>query len=64
MHIPAKVDYGIRAGAAENLQQVWVAVRASLRSVLEKVSLADVIAGTLPAHVKRMTADPDAWVAH
>jgi Rrf2 family protein len=51
-------------GAAENLQQVWVAVRASLRSVLEKVSLADVIAGTLPAHVRRMTADPDAWVAH
>jgi Rrf2 family protein len=51
-------------GAAENLQQVWVAVRASLRSVLEKVSLADVIAGTLPAHVKKMTADPDAWVAH
>ena len=35
-------------GAAENLQQVWVAVRASLRSVLEKVSLADVIAGNLP----------------
>ena len=32
-------------GAAENLQQVWVAVRASLRSVLEKVTLADVIAG-------------------
>jgi hypothetical protein len=32
--------------------------------VLEKVSLADVIAGSLPAHVKKMTADPDAWVAH
>jgi hypothetical protein len=32
--------------------------------VLEKVSLADVINGSLPAHVKRMTADPDAWVAH
>jgi Rrf2 family protein len=51
-------------GAAENLQQVWVAVRASLRSVLEKVSLEDVIAGNLPAHVKKLTADPDAWVAH
>jgi Rrf2 family protein len=51
-------------GAAENLQQVWVAVRASLRSVLEKVSLADVIAGSLPNHVKKLTADPDAWVAH
>ena len=36
-------------GAAENLQQVWVAVRASLRSVLEKVTLTDVISGKLPA---------------
>jgi Rrf2 family protein len=51
-------------GAAENLQVVWVAVRASLRSVLEKISLADVVAGNLPTHVKKMTADPDAWVAH
>ena len=50
-------------GAAENLQQVWVAVRASLRSVLEKVTLADVIAGTLPAHVRKMTENPDAWVS-
>jgi Rrf2 family protein len=51
-------------GAAENLQQVWVAVRASLRSVLEKVTLADVIAGSLPANVRRLTANPDAWVSH
>jgi hypothetical protein len=32
--------------------------------VLEKVTLDDVIAGKLPPHVKRMTADPDAWIAH
>jgi len=51
-------------GAAENLQQVWVAVRASLRSVLEKVTLADVIGGNLPAHVKKLTADPESWVSH
>jgi Rrf2 family protein len=51
-------------GAAENLQQVWVAVRASLRSVLEKVTLADVIADTLPTHVRKLTENPDAWVAH
>ena len=35
-------------GAAEHLQQVWVAVRASLRSVLEKVTLTDVISGHAP----------------
>src|SRR5437660_2944031 len=32
-------------GAAEHLQDVWVAVRASLRSVLECVTLADIAAG-------------------
>ena len=51
-------------GAAEHLQQVWVAVRASLRSVLEKVTLTDVITGKLPTHVQRMVTDPDAWIAH
>ena len=51
-------------GAAENLQQVWVAVRASLRSVLEKITLTDVISGQLPADVQKLVTDPDAWVAH
>jgi len=50
-------------GAAENLQQVWVAVRASLRDVLEKVTLTDVLAGAFPPHVQRLVTDPDAWVA-
>ena len=43
---------------------MWVAVRASLRSVLEKISLTDVITGKLPPHVQKMVTDPDAWVAH
>jgi len=51
-------------GAASQLQVVWVAVRASLRTVLEKVTLADVVKGNFPANVKRLTADPDAWTAH
>jgi len=51
-------------GAAEHLQEVWVAVRASLRSVLERVSLADVVAGRLPRSVARLTEDPDAWAPH
>ena len=49
------------AGAAEPMQEVWVAVRASLRRVLENVSLADVAAGEMPAHVGELTADPGAW---
>ena len=48
-------------GAAVHLQDVWVAVRASLRNVLERVSLDDVVAGRLPRPVARLTEDPDAW---
>jgi Rrf2 family protein len=51
-------------GAAEHLPQIWVAVRASLRSVLESVTLADVVTGEFPPNVRAMTADPDAWVPH
>lgn len=51
-------------GAAAHLQDVWVAVRASLRQVLESATLADVVSGDLPKNVKRLTADPDAWVPH
>lgn len=51
------------AGSTEPLQQVWVAVRASLRSVLESVTLADIVTGTLPRNVEQLTADPDAWTS-
>src|SRR5271165_2060347 len=51
-------------GAAEHLQEVWVAVRASLRAVLENVSLAQVASGKLPQPVARLTTDPDAWAPH
>jgi len=51
-------------GSAEHLQDVWVAVRAGLRAVLEQVSLADIVAGEFRADVTRLTADPDAWLAH
>jgi Rrf2 family protein len=51
-------------GSAEPLRDVWVAVRASLRSVLEEISLADVAGGKLPARVTKLTKDPDAWTTH
>jgi Rrf2 family protein len=51
-------------GTAEPLRDVWVAVRASLRSVLEQVTLADVAANTLPPEIKALAADPDAWAPH
>ena len=50
-------------GAAANLQAVWIAVRAALRSVLDQVTLADVVDGRLPRAVQRLVDDPSAWVA-
>ena len=49
-------------GVAEHLPEVWVAVRASLRRVLDETSLAQVLSGRLPAHVRRMVESPDAWL--
>jgi DNA-binding IscR family transcriptional regulator len=50
-------------GEAANLQTVWVAVRASVRSVLDEVTLADVVSGNLPEHVRALAGGPDAWVS-
>ncbi len=48
-------------GSAEHLQAVWVAVRASLRSVLDRVTIADIVSGRLPKAVEKLTGDPEAW---
>jgi Rrf2 family protein len=49
-------------GRAQPLGQVWVAVRANLRQVLETVTLADVASGDLPGIVAEITSDPEAWL--
>ena len=58
---PDQLSYG---GAAEKLPEVWVALRASLRDVLEHVTVADIAKGRLPAVVKERTRPKDAWKAH
>lgn len=55
---PEDVTY---PGAAASLRDVWVALRASMRTVLEAVTLADVATGRLPAAVRRRLRDPGAW---
>jgi Rrf2 family protein len=55
---PESLDY---PGASAHLREVWVAVRAAMRHVLEDVSLADVAAGRLPDHVRDLLSDPHAW---
>ena len=56
---PERLTYN---GAAEVLPQMWVALRASLRIVLEGVTLADLAAGELPPPVKALADAPDAWI--
>jgi Rrf2 family protein len=58
---PDKVKYD---GSASSLRDVWVAVRASLRVVLERVTLAEVASGSLPSDVAALIADPEAWRVH
>jgi Rrf2 family protein len=57
---PEDVEY---VGAAAVLRDVWIALRATMRGVLEGVTLADVAAGKLPAPVAEILADGDVWRA-
>jgi len=51
-------------GSAEPMRDVWIAVRASLRGVLEAVTLAHVARGELPPEVSQLTDGRDAWQPH
>jgi Rrf2 family protein len=55
---PEEVSY---TGSAESLQQVWLALRANLRKVLEHVTLADVASGKLPKDIVALTKQEEAW---
>ena len=49
------------AGVAEHLPVVWVAVRASLRRVLDGTTLEELLSGELPVEVRSLAQDPQAW---
>ena len=55
---PEEIEY---VGSAEALQNVWIALRANLRKVLEQVTVADVAAGKLPKDVLALTRAEEAW---
>ena len=48
-------------GVAQHLPDVWVAVRAGLRRVLDGTSLDQLLSGDLPSDVRRLAQDPEAW---
>ena len=58
---PQEVVY---EGSAAIMQPLWIAVRASLRGVLENVTVAHLASGTLPRRVARLTEDDEAWINH
>ncbi len=58
---PEELEY---EGAAEALREVFVALRANIRAVLEEVTLADVAAGELPDRLRELVRDDDAWAPH
>jgi Rrf2 family protein len=58
---PEEMSY---QGDAAPLQRVWVALRSNIRAVLERVTLADVVADELPAQVIELTERPDVWEPH
>lgn len=55
---PGSVQY---SGTAAPLADVWVAVRAALRGVLDHVTIADIVAAQLPPAVTELIADPAVW---
>src|SRR3954469_13170807 len=63
---PLAAVQGVRPDALPDgpMQQVWIAVRANLRAVLEHVTLADLTAGRLPRIVTKLAAQEDAWSPH
>jgi Rrf2 family protein len=55
---PEDVEY---PGTAEPLSRIWVAAREAYRQVLDKVTLADVVADDFPESVRELVAMESAW---
>jgi len=56
---PESTEY---RGAAARMRETWVAARASVRGVLERVTVEDIASDNLPPSVTDMLESPDAWV--
>ena len=46
-------------GDAKPLREVWIALGANMRQVLDSVTIADLVAGQLPEPVRRLASDPE-----
>jgi Rrf2 family protein len=59
-HRPEELAYD---GAAERLQDVWVAVRAAVRDVLERTTVEQIVRGELPPTVTELARDARSWTS-
>ena len=59
-HRPEGLAY---AEPAARLQDVWVAVRAGLRAVLERTTIEQIVTGRLPKAVTSLAADSRSWTS-
>lgn len=55
---PEQVNY---IGSSEHLHELWIGLRAAMRSVMESVTIADLLSGEFPPIVRALVDDPDAW---
>jgi Rrf2 family protein len=58
---PEQVNY---TGTSAHLHELWIGLRAAMRSVLESVTIADLLDGSLPSSVRCLVDDPDSWLPH
>ena len=56
---PEDVSY---SGSSAHLHELWIRLRAAVRSVLEAVTIADLIEGYLAPEVRSLVEDSDAWL--
>ena len=55
-------EQAVYEGAAEHLGQLWIGMRAALRSVMETVTLAELVTGEFPPSVQTLVDDPESWL--
>jgi Rrf2 family protein len=49
-------------GSSAHLHELWIGLRAAVRSVLDEVTIADLAIGYLPPAVRSLVDDDDAWL--
>jgi Rrf2 family protein len=54
---PEEIDY---AGPVKHIADVWIATRASLRNVLENISIADILTGEFEVSISKLLNEKDA----